>query len=420
MINKKHFYFLLAITFSLRFLSSWLVKDFKPTLWEYEVLTQNMLERGEYVFDYREYGEYKAILAPGFSVLTYCIYSLFGTSHVIMLFIQYMLMFAAVVAVYKITVELLENENYALCAGLMVALHPGYIHYSSNMLHQLTLYLPLFYWTIFFLIRAFKTNSSKYFMLAGLAGGGAMLTRATIMPVIVLSLIIILILKRNELKVTLKNVALGGTLLAIVYSPWVIRNYIVFDKFVFAQTNKWESFWVGNNPNSTGGHYRVDGVAILNTKPSEMQKEIDESGSELLDNEIFKKYAMDFVENNPGEFVKGLFKKAFYFSWFGPHTGIKYPSKLVIFAKILYAVFLLMTLCGVYYCYKNKLVNKAFIFPILLLLGVSSVHILYFFEMRHRWTVEPVMMIFASIIPVLFFEKMKQKFSTKPSAGEGS
>lgn len=418
MMSKKLFFLLLTVTIAIRFVSSWLVNDFSPTLWEYEVLTQNMLSRGEFVFDYREYGEYKAILAPGFSVLTYCIYSIFGTSHILMLFIQYILIFAAVIAVYKISFELLSNKIYATSAALMVALHPGYIHYSSNMLHQLTLYLPLFYWTIYFLIKSYKTNDTKFYAFTGLTAGCAMLTRATIMPVVVLSLIIIIFLKRSEFNLSLKNAVLAGILMGAIYSPWVIRNYLVFDKLVFAQTNKWESFWVGNNPNSTGGHYRSDGSVILNSKPSEMQKEIDSSESELLDNEIFKKYALRFVKDNPSGFVKGLFRKAYYFWWFAPHTGVKYPAKVVIIAKVAYAFFLLMTFYGIYFCFKEKSFNKSFIFPLILLVGIPCVHIIYFFEMRHRWTIEPVMMIFASILPAIIYEKTKASSTNSSSGGE--
>ena len=418
MISKKNLIILFVSTVSLRFLCSWLVKGFEPMLWEYEYLTQNLINEGEYSLSYREYGDYKALLAPGYSMLTYAVYSIFGTSHILMLFIQYLLMFGGACIVYLISTELFGNKRFALASSVMMSIHPGLIHYGSDMLHQLNLYLPLFYTTIYFLILSYKYEKTKFFVLAGFFGGLGMLSRATIMPIIGLSFIMLLLLKRKQFKELFPKVIFAGVVLLIVYSPWVIRNYMVFDKFIFAQTNKWESFWIGNNAEATGGHYKTDGTLVLNSKPDEMQKEINESNSELLDNKIFKKYAMDFVKENPGIFVKGLFRKAFYYWWYAPHTGILYPKKVVLLAKVAYMFFMLLVFYGFYYCYKEKLFNKTFVFPGVFIFGIFSAHTVYFLEMRHRWTVEPILMLVAAIPIVLLWEKYISKTTNSFSEEE--
>ena len=59
-------------------------------------------------------------------------------------------------------------------------------------------------------------------------------------------------------------------LVAAVNAPWAIRNAIVLDSLV-GQSTKWELFWIGNNPNASGGALRPDGSLVLDTKPPAMQ-----------------------------------------------------------------------------------------------------------------------------------------------------
>jgi len=383
--------------------------------YEYETLTQNMLSGKGYVYNYRNYGEYRALLAPGYSFLCYGVYRVFGTSHRLMLFIQIMLMTAHAVIVFLIARMLFRDSFVPLLAGLLAALHPGLIYYSSTMLHQLNLYMPLFYVSILLLCLGYRDGKWLFFILLGISGGLAVLTRATILPVIILGLAIYLVFKRETpLRTRLLQAGAALAILLAINVPWTVRNYRIFDRLVFSQTNKWESFWIGNNPEATGGHWKTDGRTVLGSMPPAMKAELAASDSEITDHEIFRKYSLQYIQHKPLHFINGLLRKGVYFWWFYPHTGMSYPKSYLIAYKIIYSFLLALTLAGIFLCRQRKCWKWEMLFPAILGLGIWGAHSMNFMEMRHRWTIEPVMIIFASfaiattmksLFPRLFDEK---------------
>ena len=410
--NKNlHLFVIIIVAFGCRVVAAYFIgHSFHPRTWEYEVLTQNMLNHGKYVINYREYGEYKALLAPGYSFLTYVVYKIFGTSHIIMLFIQFLMMSAFCVIVYSLTELLFKNRLVSLIAGMLAALHPGLVYYSTTMLHQLNLYILLFYASVYLICLCYLKGSWKYFIMLGFVGGYAVLTRATICPIILLSLVVYIIINRNLcLKKRAFRSAAALAILVCVNVPWTVRNYIVLGKVVFSQTNKWESFWVGNNPEATGGHFKVDGTIVLQHKPQKMQAEINRSDNEIKDNEIFKRYAFNYIKEHPDDFIRGILRKAVLFWWFYPQTGILYPKCYLIFYKIIYLILVFFTVAGLIICHLRKMWRPIMIFPLIFVLGIWGVHTVYFMEMRHRWIIEPVMLIFASVAIYYLFEFLCRK-----------
>ena len=410
--KKRHLFVVIIVAIGCRVMVAYFIgNSFQPRTWEYEVLTQNMLNHGEYVFNYREYGEYKALLAPGYSFLTYAVYKVFGTSHIIMLLIQFFLMSAFCIIIYNLSELLFKNRLIAFISGVLVALHPGLIYYSSTILHQLNLYIFLFYASVYLMCLCYLKGSWMHFILLGIVGGCAVLTRATICPVILLSLAIYIFINRNIcLKKKIVRSATVLIILICVNAPWTIRNYIVLGKPIFSQTNKWESFWVGNNSEATGGHFKTDGTIVLQHKPQKMQEEINASDNEIKDNEIFKKYAFNYIKENPTDFIYGLLRKGTLFWWFYPQTGILYPKFYLVCYKIIYLIMAIFTVAGLVLCHLNKMWRTVMVFPLILVLGIWGVHTINFMEMRHRWTVEPVMILFASVAVYYIFKFICRKF----------
>ncbi len=383
-----------------RLIAAWFVGHrFHPKVWEYETLARNMLSGQGYIFNYREYGVYKALLSPGYSLLTWLFYRIFGVNHPLMVCVQIALMAVFSVCVYLLTERLFEGRGVALFAGIMAALHPGLVYYSVANLHQLNLYMPLFYGAILLFCLCHRSGDWKTYAAAGVVSGMAVLTRATFLPIAVLSLAVLVFLGgRSEARRRAPKAALALALLLLVNLPWAMRNYHVLGSLVFSQTNKWEAFWVGNNPAASGGHQRTDGTLVLAHKPESMRAEIAAAnGDELAVEAVFKKYAFKYVRERPADFVAGLFKKGAFFWWFYPHTGITYPKSYLIVYKVLYSALLVFAIAGLLVCWRRRLWKPEMLFPAIFVLGIWAAHTLNFMEMRHRWTVEPILLILASV-----------------------
>jgi 4-amino-4-deoxy-L-arabinose transferase-like glycosyltransferase len=409
-ITKRHILIIVVLSILTKLAAlAFLNPSINPGMLEYEILAANMMETGTYSMNFREYGDFKGVIAPGYSFLIYGIYKIFGIHREILVFLQIGTMTIFSLIIYAITLKCTANRVYALFAGILISLHPGILYYNIMYVHNFNIYLPLFYGTILLFIGGLQEKSDKLLLWAGFTAGLATLTRGTFSPIFIVCLLFYLLLKREvPLRRKLSFAALSFLIFVGVNTPWTIRNYIQFGKPVYSQNTKWESFWVGNNPNASGGHFHGDGTLVLSTKPPEMQAEIDANkGNEIAIEEVFKKYAMDYVKKNPFHFIKGLVRKAFYFWWFYPQTGLFYPRAFLIAYKTIYCILLAFAAGGIYICHKERLWRKEMIFPLMLVLGIWAAHTMNFMEIRHRWTVEPMLLIFAAIgiwrlIPSLF------------------
>jgi len=414
--TRLHILIIIVLSFAIRISAAFIIGDnFNPKVMEYEKLAGSLLDKGTFCMEYREYGEYKALLGPGYPFLTFLVYKTVGISHPVMLFVQFLLMTLFSLAIYGIAYFFFKKAGIAFIAGILSILHPGLLYYSSVNLHELNLYMPLFYTMILLSCLAYRDSKTRYFVAIGIIGGLAVLTRSTILPVMILCLAFYFLAdKRTIFKRKLTNISIALGLVIIINVPWTIRNYIQFNRIIFSQTNKWEAFWIGNNPNASGGQYKADGTAVLSCKGVEMQDRINASvNDEIAIENIFKDHAFKYVKENPGSFIKGLFRKSFYFWWFYPQTGLSYPKSFLVAYKIIYVVLLGFVAAGLWLCWKRRLFCLEMIFPVILIFGIWGVHTVNFMEMRHRWTVEPVLLIFASVAIYFLLENIYQYWNTR-------
>lgn len=118
-------------------------------------------------------------------------------------------------------------------APCLFLLHPGLIIAESRGGYEVmfVMFLLLFLW---FLYRALDSGHVHLYIVSGLVLGAAMLVKSTVMFLPVFFLAYLLIFERARVRplAALRNIALMGVAMALVMSPWVIRNYEVSGKFV--------------------------------------------------------------------------------------------------------------------------------------------------------------------------------------------
>lgn len=105
--------------------------------------------------------------------------------------------------------------------------------------------------------------------------------------------------------------------------PWTIRNYQVHGKILLMKSSFGKELWMGNNPHATGTGYALGGKdEITNAYPPKaMVLHGQVSEMQLMD--ALKDEALDWIFNNPGDFLEISGKKILWFWTLPPRDRIR-------------------------------------------------------------------------------------------------
>ncbi|HNX82003.1 MAG TPA: glycosyltransferase family 39 protein [Candidatus Omnitrophota bacterium] len=375
---------------------------------EYETVAENLLYGNGFQMEIHHTIQ-KAPIAPVFPALCAFIYMLFGHYHPLIIFLQ-ILMNAAVCYMIFLLTKRFFGLQQAYLAALLTALHPGLIIYSATKLHSLSFYSFLICSAVYLFTDLLSATNTKKKIILGIITGVCVLERATFLPFFVLAWIW-LYYNSPKKKEAAKTILISLISLIIIVSPWMIRNTLIFKRCVFIQTNQWWGFWAGNNPQSSGTLYMPSGINAIEASPREFQEKLmrlDEIGQM----DLFKSASLAFVRQHPGQFMLLTVKKFFYFWWFSPQAGILYPALYLTWYKIYYSFILIFALIGLLQSVWKKESRSITILILLLFISNSLVHSLYYLEGRHRWSLEPLLLIFFAHGCITLLHKCKTALFT--------
>lgn len=110
---------------------------------------------------------------------------------------------------------------------------------------------------------------------------------------------------------SLAGVALSSIVFCVVLSPWVIRNYDVFHRFVFLRDDFGLQLRLGNGP-------YADGMLMAYLQPNLNKLELEkyQTLGELAYAESCKQEAFEWIRAHPGRFAVISLKRLFYY-WNG-------------------------------------------------------------------------------------------------------
>ena len=361
---------------------------------EYENIASNMLKGGGFYFDHfntRYYGYHSF----GFPVLCYIVYKLFGHHQLIVVFIQ-MISTSLVVLPVSYIARKIFNEKTAILAGFLTALYPPFIIYSTMKLHTMNVDALLFALCLLSFIELKDNAGLNNSIYAGAISGLAFLFRPTIFLFTMLALTLFYFTSLAGIKKRLIAIGIVLFTLILVILPLFIRSYIVFKDPLVLSTTKAENFWLGNIPGSTGSLYEAKGLALYDVHKKELPSDFFKM-NEIEQSKCFTKVTMGYFKSDPKAFIARIFKKAYYFWYFSPNQGSLYPAAWMKLYKVYYIFILLSAIFAILHglYFKNiNLVNTSYVF--ILFLAFTAVHSLYYVEARHRWAIEPMLLIFTA------------------------
>ena len=175
-------------------------------------------------------------------------------------------------------------------------------------------------------------------------------------------------------------------IMAVCLSPWLVRNFTTFGRFVFVRDDFGLQLRLGNGP-------YADGLLMAYLQPNlnvyEMQR-FRQLG-ELRYAEECKRQAFDFVREHPGRFAL-ISVKRFVYYWAGapkPNEG----STVTALRSSLFLASSVLALWGLGRALRKRK-SGAWLFA-LLLLSYPTVYYFVYPHARYRHVIEPELLILA-------------------------
>lgn len=293
------------------------------------------------------------------------------------------------------------SGDAAIPAALLVAFWPTGLLYTPQLLSE-TLFVFLLMLALW-LAWVFRTWAAIWLSLVGLVLGAATLTRQT--GLIIAGAVGGWALwdgSFGEVRLKLLRPVMILFFLMIAILPWTVRNYLLIGKFIPLTSEGGSSLWIANNPMADGtGAEKVKDMPTIRALP-----EVERGAA-------YQSLAVQFIRENPAQFVRLSLRRLLYF-W---HLGYHGEGLAEIGFLLVYLPMLALACVGVW---RGWEVNRA---AALLLLTVPAaltlVHMFFLPVGRYRLPAEMVACLFAGLAISRIWERtggFRSCFSMSSSA----
>jgi len=379
-----------------------------PKFWEYHEIAENFLLGKGLMYSFLNNIPVYAFAEPFYSILSASIYFLTNHNYAIFGIVNMLASSGITIAVYYLGKQL-ADERVGLLAALLTALHPGLIYFATQF-HPLTFNALFVTLIILALGRLYQTPKVKNAIASGILIGLAFLDRSLCLIFIPIAAGL-LVFSNTSARIKLKLCIIVILISLVPVTAWSIRNYILFHKVVVGRSSAGYLFWIGNNPRTTSSAMYDKNTPMIYTLDKETLKKFNTMNELEIDAYLMNK-GMSFVKSRPYVFLWNWAKRFYYFWWFPPFIGMQYPPAWLVAYKIFYmgvfftAIYALISITT--RREKIKDINLPDVYLVVLcVLALAAAQSLFYVEGRHRWAIEPILMIFSSwtIVQILTLKK---------------
>ena len=219
---------------------------------------------------------------PGFVLFASPFYWLFGRSVLLLKGLNACIDAVSAVLVWRLALEIWRNAGWARLAGLLYAVNPALVAVS-----QVIVYAPL----LCFLLLLISLTVRRSFVWCGLLLGAGSLVKPVLLPGPAVIVLASYIGGSSFARACVRGLA-AAIVMLVVISPWTVRNFVNFDRFVLVSANAGYLMSWGNHDKATG---------LLESWSPE-QRSV--AGKDLIDlDRRLNREAWRWIVNNPGAFL---------------------------------------------------------------------------------------------------------------------
>ena len=410
--EKNLIIFLILFSFIIRIPVLFLYGDTNlEQAYEWRFLVENLIVHKKLV--YQTFGDFllpNLWMPPLYAYYLY-IFSFLGLEEQyyikLILFSQVFLASIFVFLFYKISKNFF-SKKISFFGSILFSFFPLHI-YASSQLSSITLQIFLYMNFFYFFFKLRKENKFLTFIIFSITSGLILLLRNEFQAIFALSIIYLFYFY----KIPIKKILLIVLISLITISPYLIRNYLIFEKITLVETFGY-NLWKGSHPYAIKNSL-VEGAEIFDEYvPENTAKEVN--GFIVLDNvekdkfyrfnfnDFFLDQAINNIKKEPVEYIILSIKKFFSFIFIDINSTA--PNYYNPFHYIPVLLIGITSLFGIIVSNKksheiNYLILIFFIFVLIF----STVSILP----RYKLIILPMQIIFTNI----FIEYINKKFFRK-------
>lgn len=350
-----------------------------------------------------------AWVAPLYPYLVAAVFKVFGIysfqSAWVLLALNSLFSALTCLTIYAIAKETL-GEKTALWSSWLWAVLPYSMYWAIRWVWETSLSALLLSAAVLLALRLKNSESLKTWALFGLVWGAIALANPSLLSLLPFLLGWACYQRLHEHRKWMGSAAVAIFIFVLCAAPWTIRNYAVFDRFVFIRSNFGAELRLGNFENA-------DGLWKWQLHPSQNAAEFAayESMGEIAYVHERGLEALEFIRSHRATFASLSLKRAFYY-WFGTPRTSGTPG----LSRSRHVLFLLSTVLafgGLWLVIRQRKPG-AFWYASLILV-YPLVYYVTFPHPRYRHPIEPEMMILGVWFVFEIGRKLKKGSSSQPA-----
>jgi hypothetical protein len=375
-------------------------------IWEYGLQGQCAaeLQRDLCLRDATGYPYVSALMPPLTSYLWMGLFNLFGVTgaaKAAYIFLNVLIGAACAPLLYVTARRMKVEAGPAFFAGAILAAFPTFVFISAGY-HATNFTVALMLMFAIAFMRVANTFDWRWALAAGALGALATMTRNELILVAVGSGFLLLWAGRKQFGKAFAAAAAMGVAFALVMSPWIVRNYVAFDRFIPVGGQAGYNLWIGFGPYARGSGNDLDNNAEARAAAAAVRATVrsgDAPGDryELRLQQAFLDDAMPVIEQGGLGRVVFLTAQKFtvlwLFDWTDPithHPGYWLP----------WFIAHVLAIYGLYVLWRGRAPPMDWTAALLIVLFLGAFSFAYSISSvfaRYRMHMEPFIFMFAGV-----------------------
>jgi 4-amino-4-deoxy-L-arabinose transferase-like glycosyltransferase len=262
-----------------------------------------------------------AWVAPMYPYLVALVFRIFGiftqASSFVIISLQCVMAGLTCVTIHALGIRTI-GKNLALWAAWIFAVSPIFFRWPVSWIWDFTLSALLLSLALIISVDAAEHGAKKYWVLLGMIWALIALTNPALLAVLPFSFAYVTYTNFQQSRAWLKSLVASAVVFAVLVSPWLIRNDLVFAHPVFFRGNAWFEFYLGN-------YHFSNGLGFSGKHPTNNPAELDRYAAmgEWKYLQWAKDESLKFVREYPREFITLSLHRAM---WFWDGTPLLYWS----------------------------------------------------------------------------------------------